>query len=87
MQHKSLASLCRGLKLILNFDLVTQNKFDSSSGEEKLTGEVWKWLGKTIGAGPSKKGAYGFSEVIRANAVDDVIYDVTLENVNMLLTS
>ena len=33
---------------------------------------------KLIWAGPSKKGAYGFSDIIRANYVDDVIYDVTL---------
>ena len=30
---------------------------------------------------PSKKGAYGFSNVMRANDVDDVIYDVTIGNV------
>ena len=29
----------------------------------------------------AKKGAYGFSNVMRANDVDDVIYDVTMENV------
>ena len=31
--------------------------------------------------GPSEKGAYGFSDVMRANAVYDVIYDVSLQNV------
>ena len=29
-------------------------------------------------AGPSEKGAYGFSNIMRANDVDDVIYDVTI---------
>ena len=33
-----------------------------------------------IRAGPSQKGAYGFSNVMQANDVDDVIYDVTMEN-------
>ena len=36
---------------------------------------VYKW------AGPSKEGAYGFSDVMRANDVDDVIYDVNVGNV------
>ena len=34
-----------------------------------------------IQAGPSKKGAYGFSDLIRANDVDYVIHDVTVQNV------
>ena len=36
---------------------------------------------QSIWAGQSKKGAYGFSDVIEVNIIDDVIYDVTLENV------
>ena len=31
--------------------------------------------------GPSEKGAYGFSNIMRANDVDDVIYDVTIGNI------
>ena len=34
-----------------------------------------------ISAGQSEKGAYGFSDVMRINDVYDVIYDVTLGNV------
>ena len=36
---------------------------------------------KNIRAGPSEKGAYGFSNIMRANDVDDVIYDVTIGNI------
>ena len=35
----------------------------------------------TIWAGPSEKGAYGFSDVKRAIDVNDVIYDVTIGKV------
>ena len=35
-----------------------------------------------IRAGPSKKGAYGFINVMRANDVKDVIYDVIVGKVN-----
>ena len=31
-----------------------------------------------IRAGPSEKGAYGFSDVMKTNDVDVVIYDVTI---------
>ena len=31
--------------------------------------------------GPSEKGVYGFSNIMRANDVDDVIYDVTIGNI------
>ena len=37
--------------------------------------QLHKW------AGPSEKGAYGFSNIMRANDVDDVIYDVTIGNI------
>ena len=37
------------------------------------------WV-KEIWAGPSKKGAYGFYDVLRSNDVDGVIYDITLMN-------
>ena len=36
-------------------------------------------------AGPSEKGAYGFPEVKRAIDVDDIIYDVKVDNSNMRL--
>ena len=36
---------------------------------------------ETIWAGPSEKGAYGFSNIMPANDVDDVIYDVTIGNI------
>ena len=32
-------------------------------------------------AAPSEKGAYGFSNIMQANDVDDVIYDVTIGNI------
>ena len=38
-----------------------------------------------IRAGPSEKGAYSFFSKIRANDVDDVIYEVTLGNVHIRL--
>ena len=34
-----------------------------------------------ITADSSKKGAYDFSDVMRTNDIDNIIYDVTLENV------
>ena len=34
-----------------------------------------------IWAEPSEKGAYGFADVMRANDVNDVIYDVTVRNI------
>ena len=37
-----------------------------------------------VRAGSSEKGAYGFPDVMRANDVYDVIYDVTLGNVKHL---
>ena len=40
-----------------------------------------------IWAGPSEKGAYGFSNIMRANDVDDVIYDVTIGNIQHPTTS
>ena len=39
------------------------------------------WYAISIWAGSSEKGAYGFSDVMRTNDVDDLIYDVTHENV------
>ena len=42
---------------------------------KSLEGEIYIW------AGPSEKGAYGFSNIMRANDVDDVIYDVTIGNI------
>ena len=49
----------------------------------------WLWLGSVNGnidsiykwAGPSEKGAYGFSNIMWANDLDDVIYDVTIGNI------
>ena len=42
----------------------------------RMTGDAKnKW------AGPSEKGAFGFSNIMRVNNVDDAIYDVTIGNV------
>ena len=42
---------------------------------------VFKMVLSYIWAGPSEKGAYGFSNIMQANDVDDVIYDVTIGNI------
>ena len=68
-----------GLDKMLNSALV-QIQAKNENGK-LLRLDFFCFAPSKIWAGPSEKGAYGFSNIMQANDIDDVIYDVTIRNI------